>query len=174
MSSNFDIRIIDNFLDKDMHKKLKLLLPTLPYKCLDNILAGAPSSHVWFSHPTHPDIAELIKDKIEKIYNEKFEIALSSYTMLATTTPLPHSDKSSCDYQAIVYIKGNNNLHKGTGFYVLNEEIGEYELNTHIGFKENRVVIWESDAWHTPMNWASEEQSKRFSIIFQLKKQNKK
>tara|TARA_R100001129_G_scaffold152541_1_gene114975 strand:+ start:131 stop:643 length:513 start_codon:yes stop_codon:yes gene_type:complete len=169
MINNFDIHIKDNFFNKNDFQKLKETLPTLQYDGLGNMLSDNPK-HVWFSHPTDPKITCIVKDKIEKILNKKFKVVLSSYTLLATSIALPHSDEIFCDYQAIIYIKGNNNLHKGTGFYIFNEENKKYELNTHVGFKENRVVIWESSAYHSPMNWASEDKSKRFSVIIQFKK----
>jgi hypothetical protein len=166
---SFNIHIKDNFFNEDNFKKLKNKLPTLKYAGLGLSLTIAPNKHVWFSHPADPKIIFLIKNKIEKILNKKFTVVLSSYTMVANSVALVHSDENSCDYQAIIYIKGNNNLHKGTGFYIFNEENKNFELNTHIGFKENRVVIWKSNVCHSPMNWASEDKSKRFSIIIQLK-----
>tara|TARA_R110000803_G_scaffold158970_1_gene223170 strand:- start:243 stop:758 length:516 start_codon:yes stop_codon:yes gene_type:complete len=166
---NFDIIIKDNFFDKSLIKKLKEKIPYILYKGLDNYLERDPNKHVWFSTPVEKEISLIIKNKIETILNKKFEIVLCDYTMLATVKPLVHCDKGGCTHQAIIYIKGNNNIHKGTGFYILNEENKNLELNTHIGFKENRSIIWESSAWHSPMNWAAEDKSKRFSIIIQFK-----
>jgi hypothetical protein len=84
--------------------------------------------------------------------------------MLATVEPLPHCDLGEeCDYQVIIYIKGNNHLNKGTGFYL------NGDLNTHVGFNENRGVIWHANTVHTPLNWASDDKSKRFSLIMQMK-----
>ena len=39
----------------------------------------------------------------------------------------------------------------------------------HVGFNENRAVLWHSNTWHTPMNWAADNKSKRYSIICQFK-----
>ena len=43
----------------------------------------------------------------------------------------------------------NNN---GTGFY---DKISEdkYELNTHVGFKENRAIVFDSKIYHTSLQF---------------------
>jgi hypothetical protein len=53
-----------------------------------------------------------------------------------------------------------------TGFYL------NRELNTHVGFNENRAIIWHANTWHSPLNWASDDKSKRYSIICQFKEVN--
>ena len=160
--NGFDIIIKDNFLDKELFKKIHNQISTFTYLAEDNMIYNV--NHIWFSCPADEEIQEIIKNKCEEIWNKKFKINFCSYTMLATVEPVVHSDlNKNCDHQIIVYIKGNTNLHKGTGFY-MNDE-----LNTHVGFNENRAVMWHSNTSHSPLNWASDDKSKRFSIICQLK-----
>lgn len=158
----FYITVKDNFLEKENLLELQKNLPKVKYAGDFNVIDGV--NHIWFSAPASKEITNIIKYKCEKLLNKKFKVNFCSYTLLCTTEPLPHCDlNDETDYQAIVYIKGDTDLHKGTGFYV------EGELNTHIGFNENRVVIWHSNTWHTPMNWAADNKSKRYSVICQLK-----
>jgi|TARA_R110000772_G_scaffold22980_2_gene61886 hypothetical protein len=158
----FDIVIKDNFLDKDIFEKIHQKINTYNYLAGNNKIEGI--DHIWFSCHTEEEIKKLVKNKCEEVLNKKFKVSFCCYTMLATVEPRVHCDlNESCDYQIIIYIKGNPNLHKGTGFYLNNE------LNTHIGFNENRAVIWHSNTFHSPLNWASDDQSKRYSIICQLK-----
>ena len=166
--NDFFIIIKDNFLDQKLLLELQQTLPTLNYEAQRNTIENI--NHIWFSADADNNVAEIVKDKCEKILNKKLKIKFCSYTLLATVNPLPHCDKSElCDYQVIIYIKGDTDLHKGTGFYLNNKKNKEYELNTHVGFNENRAVLWHSNTWHTPMNWAADNKSKRYSIICQFK-----
>jgi len=163
MKEGFDIIIKDNFLDNKLFNNLHNKISYFNYSSELHGL-GDGYNHPWFACKTEKDVKEIIENKCEKILNKKFKASLCSYTLLATVKPLPHCDMyEDCDYQIIIYIKGNTNLHKGTGFYL------NGELNTHIGFNENRAILWRSNAVHSPLNWASDDKSKRFSIICQLK-----
>ena len=51
--------------------------------------------------------------------------------------------------------------------YIKNED--GFQLNTHVGFVENRAIFWDSRAWHSPLNFAANDKSKRFSILAQYK-----
>ena len=162
MKEEFDINIKDNFFEDELFNTLHNKVGYLQYEAKSNTLGY--KQHPWFACPVEEDVKEIIKNKCEKIWNKKFKINFCVYTLVATVEPLPHCDLGdNCDHQLIIYIKGNVNLHKGTGFYLNNE------LNTHVGFNENRAVLWHANTWHSPMNWASEDQSKRYSIICQLK-----
>ena len=160
--NGFNIVIKDNFLDKDIFKKIHQKINTYDYSANGNQIDGI--NHIWFSCKAEDEIKKIIKDKCEKVLNKKFKVNFCSYTLLATVEPVVHCDLTElCDYQIILYIKGNTNLHKGTGFYLSGE------LNTHIGFNENRAIIWHANTYHSPLNWASDDKSRRYSIVCQLK-----
>ena len=61
----------------------------------------------------------------------------------------PHTDHS--DVNCLVYLKGINILNSGTGFY--HKENNELVLNRHIGFKENRALIFDSKIHHTSLQF---------------------
>lgn len=61
----------------------------------------------------------------------------------------PHTDHS--DINCLVYLKGINILNSGTGFY--QKENNELVLNRHIGFKENRALIFDSKIHHTSLQF---------------------
>ena len=171
--NNFDIRIKDNFLEKKIFNKIHSKISYYPYSGTTNYqsLKEYGTEHNWFACDTEIEIKEYVTKKVEKSLNLKLMCTLCSYTMLQTAVPLVHNDFfPGCDYQVIIYIKGTPNIHKGTGFYVLNNDTKKLDLNTHIGFYENRAIMWESHAYHSPMNWLAEDKSKRFSIICQFKK----
>jgi|TARA_R100001460_G_C3450712_1_gene164641 hypothetical protein len=165
VKEEFDIVIKDNFLDKNIFEKIHKKINTFIYfhnKNHQKDKSPKGYNHIWYSRDAEDEIRTIVKNKCEKVFNKKFKVKICSYTMLASVEPLVHTDYYYCDYQAIIYIKGNTNLHKGTGFY-LNDK-----LNTHIGFNENRAVLWRSNNFHSPLNWASDDKSKRYSIICQL------
>jgi len=162
VKKGFDLIVKDNFLDEDLFKKIHSRINKYTYLHGYNNIENI--NHIWYSCNVEEDIEQVVKESAEKIWNKKFKVNFCTYTMLATVEPRVHCDLGdNCDHQIIIYIKGNTNLHKGTGFYLNNE------LNTHIGFNENRALSWHSNTWHSPLNWASDDKSKRYSIICQLK-----
>ena len=161
MKESFNIIIKDDFLNQNLYKKIYKEIETYTY--LPKHHVSSARNHFWYACKVQDNLKKIIKNKCEKIFNKKFKTMLCDYTMVASVEPFAHCDIATSDYQIIVYIKGNTDLHKGTGFYLNNE------LNTHVGFNENRAILWKSNAVHSPLNWASDDKSKRFSIISQLK-----
>ena len=175
MLEEFDIHIKDNFLDKEIYKSIYDKIPFYTYSGnygyhnIEGSLIKEQNNnpeHLFYGATVEENISNYVREKCEKLYNKKFKENYTAYTMVARTTPMVHTDKrTNCTHQIIVYIRGDESLHRGTGFYVNNN--GNYELNTHVGFKQNRGVFWESSAYHSPLIWSDNNQSKRFSIIAQ-------
>ena len=167
MKYEFNIRVKDNFLENNIFKNLYDKVPFYTYEHNANHIEYI--NHIWYSCIASDEIAEYLKRKCEKEFNVKLKINFCSFTMLATVTPVVHCDydEEKCTHQVIVYLKGNEDLNKGTGFYTSKD--GNNELNTHIGFKQNRAIFWNSEIWHSPLNWSATDKSKRFSLIAQYK-----
>jgi|TARA_R100001443_G_scaffold563_6_gene2320 hypothetical protein len=173
MENSFNIRIKDNFFNDSIFKEIYNNVDHQNYSPDSNVLQNLWEKHIWYaSNSVKPEVKQYVKTKCEEIINKKLEMGICNYTMVATVTPLVHCDKKEgiTTHQALVYIKGNEKLTKGTGFYV--KEEGSFILNTHVGFKENRVIIWDSEAWHSPLNWSSDDKQQRYSIIAQFKELN--
>ena len=167
MKYEFDVRIKDNFLNDNKFKDLYNKVPFYTYKHNANSIQYI--NHIWYSSIASEEIAKYLKEKCEKEFNIKLKINFCNFTMLATVTPVVHCDynEEKCTHQVIVYLRGNENLNKGTGFYT--SKNGNHELNTHVGFKQNRAIFWNSEIWHSPLNWSADDKSKRFSLIAQYK-----
>ena len=163
----FDIRIKDDFLEESKFKVLYDKVPFYNYQAGGNYIKNV--NHIWYSIEAPEDVTKYLKEECEKQFNIKLKINFCSFTMLATVTPVVHCDydEEKCTHQVIVYLKGNEDLNKGTGFYTSKD--GNNELNTHIGFKQNRAIFWNSEIWHSPLNWSATDKSKRFSLIAQYK-----
>ena len=63
----------------------------------------------------------------------------------------PHKD--SHDINCLVYLKGNYLINSGTGFYDYIKDKNQYILNTHVGFKENRAIIFDSKIMHASLQF---------------------
>jgi hypothetical protein len=57
----------------------------------------------------------------------------------------PHTDEIICKMNLYLQIEGGTKLNHGLGFYTDNN------LDTHIGFKENRAVLFDSNLLHSPL-----------------------
>ena len=169
MEANFNINIVDNFLDKNTFTELYNKIPYLQYRADLNYHIDKSIPHIWYAANGEPELGKLLKEKCEKAFNKKLDLNFCNYTMLATVEPMVHCDyhEDLTTHQVIIYIRGNTDLHKGTGFYIKNED--GFQLNTHVGFVENRAIFWDSRAWHSPLNFAANDKSKRFSILAQYK-----
>ncbi len=62
----------------------------------------------------------------------------------------PHND--ACDVNCLVYLKGKEIVNSGTGFFEKKED-ESLVLNRHIGFKENRAIIFDSKIYHTSLQF---------------------
>lgn len=177
MKEGFDIHIKDNFLDEELYKLIYDKIPfyiyggNYGYHNVEGKLIQEQNSkpeHLFYGAKVEENISNHIKEKCEKLYGKKFKENYSAYTMVTRTTPMVHCDKGkNTSHQIIIYIRGDEGLNRGTGFYVKNNDV--HELNTHIGFKENRAIFWESSVYHSPLIWSDDNKSKRFSIIAQYK-----
>ena len=171
MKTEFDISIKDNFIEPDIFKSIYEKIPLYHYSGdLHRYAAdvGKREHHLFFSKDVEPEIADYIRKKCEKLYNKNFKENYCTYTMVQRSKPMVHCDAGEfTTHQIIVYIRGDVGLHRGTGFYI--EKNNKYELNTHIGFNENRAIFWYSPVFHSPLLWNDENKSKRFSIIAQYK-----
>ena len=172
MKEGFDINIKDNFLDKKLYESIYNKITSYIYNQDYNYTTEIKlknKTHLFYGTTVEKEISEHIRKKCEKLYNKKLKECYSAYTMVARTTPMVHCDKGeNTSHQIIIYIRGDESLHRGTGFYVEKDK-GNYELNTHIGFKQNRAIFWESSAFHSPLIWSDENKSKRFSFLAQYK-----
>jgi|GEM_PF-5503231 hypothetical protein len=169
IKEEFDINIKDNFIEEKLYKLIYNKIPFYTYGEDYKYEEGDNTKeHLFYGSPVEKNVADYLRERCEKLYNKKFKENYTAYTMVARTTPMVHADiGANCTHQVIVYIRGDESLHRGTGFYVNNN--GNHELNTHIGFKQNRGIFWESSAYHSPLIWSDNNQSKRFSIIAQYK-----
>ena len=148
------IIIQDNFFSKKMLDKIKIDLSHSKFANRFISNQNTVYQKIYFNVKltyNHPVVIETIK-----ILKKKFNLScstISSNYFLSTKheQATPHDDRSH-EYNCLIYLKGNSLVNNGTGFY---DKIsgGGYQLNTHVGFKENRAIIFDSKIFHTSLQF---------------------
>ena len=153
------ISIKDNFFSEEKYNKIVEHMLTADY--------GAPSDGACFMKCLDQEEfpVSIINERIKKVFNLDFkEVSRPTcYTMVgASDMPRPHDDLEwGCTSQCLIYMKGEELINNGTGFYTKKED--KNILSTHVGFKQNRAILFISTIIHSPLQWAGES-SFRYSI----------
>ena len=90
----------------------------------------------------------------------------SCYTIVsASDKPRPHTDSNwNPKYQCLIYMKGDEKINNGTGFYKPDKDNpNNHILSTHVGFRPNRAIFFNSLIFHAPLHWAGDSEF-RYSI----------
>jgi hypothetical protein len=149
------IQIKDNFLNK---KELSILLNNLnniSYKAMNN-----DDGNYGFRHEFERNLKnEWFFKKIKKQFfpNINLKVNKGSYHLRHNFKKvMSHEDKE--DYNFILYLKGDELVYNGTGFYYKNK------LNTYLGFVNNRALFFDGkNNVHTDLQ-ALGKSSPRYTI----------
>jgi type I site-specific restriction endonuclease len=164
-----NIYVQDNFFDKNFLKKLQREIVQLSfssrYADLKKTLEeGNPAINNYQRNIHHvelkedaPVVLEVIK-KIKKYFNYEVKDMESNYFLtFPNTPPIPHSDDFST-FNCLIYILGDKLMNNGTGFYEKAED--NFQLHSHVGFKENRAIFFDSRIMHSPLQFAGNATSR--------------
>jgi len=148
-----DLLIVkDNFFKKDVYNEILKDISKLKFnnrstnRDPDNVY-----QKIYFNVPLNVDhfavqeVSRLLNNYGFTLNGFEHNYFLSTKHEEAT----PHDD--NCYLNCLVYLKGNEIINSGTGFYDKKEE--EYVLNRHIGFKENRALIFDSKIFHASLQF---------------------
>jgi|TARA_R100001086_G_scaffold230055_1_gene150212 hypothetical protein len=146
------IIIKDNFFSKDILDLIQKDLLRLKFKNRYTDLRNVVYQKIYFHVPLnikHFAIKEMIKNVKE--YDLQIKNLDASYYFLSTKhkEATPHSDNGFIN--CLIYLKGTHSVNNGTGFYDLIDN--KFQLNTHVGFKENRAIIFDGDIDHTSLQF---------------------
>ena len=159
MINNIKDHIIvkDNFFNDEVYKEIIKDISTLKFKnrSIDAAIHGNKSVYqkIYFEVPLNHD--HFAVQEVNKLLNNYGFDLISSpldHAYLLSTKheeATPHYDDK--DLNCLVYLKGNEIINSGTGFYDKKEE--DYVLNRHIGFKENRAIIFDSKIFHASLQF---------------------
>ena len=187
--TKLNLQVIDDFLPQKYFNKLKKISQQIswgPYT--DYLDADAPNKHKWFYRNIGDD--KELKDVLIKHIRNKTIFKIDDFNLLHITLvpkgeAWPHQDLGkNFKHQMVLYIDGDVDMNKGTGFYVpsyrcnainlQNQDQDPYyddtevTLNTAVGFYANRAIFFKSGVWHTPLVYASNNDNPRISIVAQF------
>ena len=153
---NKDLVIIkDNFFEEALFKKIQADLDTSKFENMYGVAKGGNSRKIYYSvslsqdHPAHVAVKSFFKAELGIIVKK-----MESLFLLSTKhkEPTPHDDlpfKINCT----IYLRGGSLVHNGTALYEKNNE-GVDVINSHIGFKENRMVMFSAEKTHASLQFA--------------------
>jgi len=158
---NDQILIKDNFFSEDILSKVHLELPNLNFTNRHaDFKDRSIYNKIYFNCPLSSDhyLVKEIKNILLKDYNIIYKRMESAY-FLSTKNNLPTPHTDSCELNVLIYLKGNSLMHNGTGIYEQNN------LNTHIGFKENRAILFNGAKYmHASLQSFEQEASPRYAM----------
>ena len=166
-----DITVVDNFFNE---KELNILngnLNKIHFKPLQN----KKGDKYGFGHGfTENKENEWLFDKIKKYFFKDINLKAVDCAFRIRHNfekMLPHND-AHVNYVFLGYLKGKELMYNGTGFYNKNNE--ELKLDRYIGFKENRIIFYNSLIFHSDLQSLGES-SPRYSLnIFYKQNTDKK
>ena len=165
----WNIHIIDDFLPKDVFNNI--------YKNIDRIsftpmyVKKGEAEHIFFSSVISydDDFIKIVRENVRKKFRQEMKrISMAAWTLTNARKPHPHSDREEFpgERHLMIYVKGTEEINSGTGFYLEKDE-KNYDLNTHIGFKENRAVLFTAeDCWHSPLLWDSQSMGRYAALVW--------
>ena len=158
-----DLLIVkDNFFSDEIHKKIAHDISTFVFtnRSADPLANRNYAEKIYFYAPL--DINHFAVKEVDRLLSN-FGFNLKryehSYFLSAKHKEASPHDDSLVDLNCIIYIKGKELINSGTGFYDKKEN--EYVLNRHIGFKENRAIIFDSRIYHASLQF-NEGSEKRY------------
>ena len=157
-----DIAIHDDFLTSVVLENIQAQMKTITYDPPEPEKASYYGGAFWHTRVLKIDspVAKEIRKNIKNIF--KMEVIenthVCTYTLTgATDKARPHDDLVSGhpkdrSYNCLIYIIGDPLINNGTGFYIKKGD--NLDLNSHIGFKINRAILFKREIVHSPLHWA--------------------
>jgi hypothetical protein len=148
-----NIYVQDNFFDSKFIQTLQKELLTLDFQ-----YRFSTSESVYNRNYHHVELTEdalavqEVTRQLKKHFNFSSIKHMESFYFLSfpNTPAIPHQDHA--DFNCLIYLLGNPLINNGTGFYI--DQGGEQILNSHVGFKENRVIFFDAKIYHSPLQFA--------------------
>ena len=129
------IQIKDNFLNE---KELKILtdnISRIDYQPMINKDGNYGFRHIFTQDAKNKWLFEKIKKQF--FPNIELKMAIASYHWRHNKDEVKAHKDLEKDFNFILYLKGDELTYNGTGFYYKNN------LNTYIGFVENRAIFFD-------------------------------
>ena len=146
--------IKDNFFNETVYKKILIDISRLKFsnrhESVGNNLKNIYQK-IYFNVPLSKDHFA-VQETINILNSYKLNVNDGEHNYFLSAShegASIHNDVARLN--CLIYIKGKNLMNSGTGFY--HKENDELVLNRHIGFKENRALIFDSKIFHTSLQF---------------------
>jgi hypothetical protein len=147
------IYILDNFLEESFFNYLKNFSKSnyVRYspRYFDNTTEKTIQNTYGIRHNLSEDDEIIINIKNKCLEKFKYNIIKISECGLDKRNLIlfkPHTDEKLGIMNFYLQVEGETNLNRGIGFYT-----NDNNLDIHVGFKENRAVLFKSNIVHTPL-----------------------
>lgn len=148
------IRVVDNFFEKDLFEKVKSHVTTKLH-FTNRYFDGAEVSRKahyglrWLFSNDPEFLKYFIKQAEKKFYIKITETHEDSGVDLRNLDEFkPHQDDIDGNiFNLLIMIAGPTAVTNGTVFYHKDKEL---ELDMHVGFRENRAILFPSNKFHSP------------------------
>jgi len=167
----------DNFFNKKFYEEILFDISRLKFQnrntSVDKNLKNVYQT-IYFNVPLDKQhFAVKETNKILEDFGLNIHIGDSFYFLSAPYKAGATIHNDSADVNCLIYIKGRELMNSGTAFYDYNEEENKYVLRTHVGFKENRALIFDSKIYHSTTQF-KEDSGSRYVMtnFFNLKEKH--
>ena len=154
-----DLLIVkDNFFKEDVYNKILKDISRLKFNnrstTIDKTDKNADNVYqkIYFNVPLN--VNHFAVQEVSRLLNN-YGFTLNSFEHSYFLSTKHEEATPHCDYpmhvNCIIYLKGETILNSGTGFYDVKDN--NYNLNRHIGFKENRAIIFDSNIFHASLQF---------------------
>tara|TARA_Y100000004_G_C8737159_1_gene336754 strand:+ start:57 stop:590 length:534 start_codon:yes stop_codon:yes gene_type:complete len=153
-----DLLIVkDNFFDKNIYEKIIFDISKLKFSNRNTLVEEKDKNiyqKIYFSvllNPNHFAVKEVVRKLKEDYLLDLLGHEHSYFLSTKHEKSTPHED--IVDVNCLIYLKGEKILNSGTAFYDYEKENNQYTINRHIGFKENRAIIFDSKILHSSLQF---------------------
>ena len=155
------IQIKDDFLNKKELEILKNNINKIDYKNIKNVNGNFGFRHNFEKNLDNEWLFKKIKKQFFPYINLNVNLNNSSYHLRHNSKKVMSHVDDENDYNFLLYLKGKELIHNGTGFYTNNS------VHTYIGFVENRALFFDGkNNIHTDLQALGESSFRHTINIF--------
>ena len=156
---NLNLKIIDNFFSKKEFQILQRNVFNLDMRPMKNNNGTYGFRHTFDVDKNNQWLFDKIKQNF--FLNKELKVVNASYHLRHNKEKVM-AHKDDCAYNFILYLKGQQLMYNGTGFYDKNNN-----LNTYVGFVENRALFFDGrNNLHTTLPALGESSPRHTINIF--------
>jgi len=176
MITNISNHIIikDNFFSETVYKEILIDISRLKFRNRNESVGSDLKNiyqKIYFNVPLNKDHFA-VQETINILNGYGLKVTKGDHNYFLSSShegASIHNDDARLN--CLIYLKGRNLMNSGTGFY--DKEEDNYHLRTHVGFKENRGIIFDSKIYHSTTQFEKDSGSRYVMANFFGLEENK-